>query len=167
MRGNVGASGLARVHPNTIVAPDAYIGPFCLIGEMAENKATWGQPILTPPVTIGAESVLSGHVTVDAGTDGPTVIGARAFIMKHVHIGHDVRIGDDVTIAPHASIGGRVTICDRVNIGMGAAIHPRVTIPEGCMIGMNAVITKRTELAPWRKYAGNPARDIGSNEDRK
>jgi carbonic anhydrase/acetyltransferase-like protein (isoleucine patch superfamily) len=47
---------------------------------------------------------------------------------------------------------------------MNAAIHQKVKVPEGCMIGMGAVITKRTVLKSNSKYAGVPAKFIGSND---
>jgi len=51
-----------------------------------------------------------------------------------------------------------------VNLGLNAVVHQRVIIPENCMIGMGAVITKKTQMIPQQKYAGNPAKWIGVNE---
>lgn len=166
MRGNKGVHGTAIVHPNVVLGKDVHIGPFCIIGAMAENKATWDENIPTPPVIIGDNTIITGHVTIDAGTDGPTVIGSGCFIMKHVHIGHDAQVGNDVTMAPGVCIGGRVIIENKVNIGMNATVHPRQTLREGAMIGMSTVITKKTEVERMGKYAGNPARYIGSNAAR-
>lgn len=165
MRGNKGVHGTAIVHPNVVLGKDVHIGPFCIIGAMAENKATWDENIPTPPVIIGDGTVITGHVTIDAGTEGPTRIGNGCFIMKHVHIGHDAQVGNDVTMAPGVCIGGRVTIEDKVNIGMNATVHPRQTLREGAMIGMSTVITKGTLIEAYRKYAGNPAHDLGSNKE--
>jgi UDP-N-acetylglucosamine acyltransferase len=84
--------------------------------------------------------------------------------MKGVHIGHDCHIWDDVIISCGAKIGGHTYIMEKVNIGLNAVIHQRQTIAEGCMIGMGSVVTKKLITKPYSKYAGNPAKYIGSNE---
>lgn len=151
----------AVIGENVEIGDGTYIGPFCIIGYPAEHKAYWDKPV--GKVIIGKNCVITGHVTIDAGTENPTFIGDNCWFLKHSHIGHDAVIGNNVTISCGAKIGGHSIIHDNCNIGLNACIHQWSDIPEGCMIGMNAAVTKKLEMEPYRKYAGVPAKDIGSN----
>lgn len=145
----------AQIHPS------AYIGPFCIIGYPAENRATWPQ---TPfGVVIKQDAILAGAVTVDAGTVRDTVVGERCFLMKGAHLGHDVILAEDVTIACGAKIGGHVTIGKGANIGLNAIVHPRQSIPPFCMLGAGTVITKTAVIKPFDVWAGNPGRFLKFN----
>jgi len=176
------------IHPTAVIGPNVkmgtgnYIGPFCIIGYPAEHKAYWTKEdieyeyflagkyhtipahlIRTGSVEIGDNCVFTGHVTVDAGTEGITTIADRCWFLKHSHVGHDALICQGSTISCGAKIGGHATIGLDCNIGLNACIHQRVKVPQGCMIGMNAAVTKKLEMNPFRKYAGVPAKDIGPN----
>ena len=154
------------IHPTAVIADNVeigdncYIGPFCVIGYPAEWK---GHEEENAGVIIGSGTRLTGHVTIDSGTSKPTKIGNNCYIMKHAHVGHDAHVWSDVTISCGAKIGGHCSILPKVNIGLNAVIHQKVQVPEGCMIGACAFIGKKTELKPYRKYAGVPAKDIGEN----
>jgi UDP-N-acetylglucosamine acyltransferase len=82
--------------------------------------------------------------------------------MKHAHIGHDCIIQDNVTISCGAKIGGHSIIKAYSNIGLNAVLHQFTTIERGCMIGASAFIKCATE--EFSKYAGVPAKKIGTNE---
>ncbi len=145
----------------TSIYDNVYIGPLCLIGEPAENRATWPEQPFGVEIHNGA--ILCKLVTVDAGTIQNTIIGKRVMLMAHSHVGHDAIIGDDVTIACGAKIGGHCEVGKGSNIGLNAVIHPRVKIPQGCMIGASAVVTKHLELKPFCCYVGNPAKFLRWN----
>lgn len=155
------------IHPTALIAPGVkmgtgnYIGPFCIIGYPAEHKTFWGKD--QKGVEIGNDNILTGHITIDAGTEHPTSLGDSIWMLKHSHVGHDAVIGNHATISCGAKVGGHAIIGPATNIGLNACIHQWVDVPEGCMIGMNAAVTKKTALEPFRKYAGVPAKDIGSN----
>lgn len=156
-----------NIHPTAIIGPNVeigegnYIGPFCIIGMPAEHKGFWPD---CGKVVIGDDNIITGHVTIDAGTDRPTVIGNDCFVMKHSHVGHDAYIGDRATISCGAKIGGHTIVENGANIGLNAVIHQKQTIKEGCMIGMGSVVTKKLQTEPFKTYAGNPARLIGEND---
>lgn len=153
------------IHPTAVIGPNVkigvgcYIGPLCVIGFPAEwklNKNDKG-------VIIGNYTTLTGLVTVDSGGEDATQIGNDCYLMKHSHVGHDAVLCNDVTLSCGAKIGSHVFIADGVNIGLNACIHQKKIIASRCMIGMGSVITKGLVMQPGRKYAGNPAKDIGPN----
>jgi UDP-N-acetylglucosamine acyltransferase len=153
------------IHPTAIIGQDVilgdnnYIGAYCIIGDPAEHKKYWGQR--PNKVLIGNNNIITGLVTIDAGTEKPTFIGDNCFIMKHAHIGHDCKINDNVIISCGAKIGGHSSIDKNSNIGLNAVLHQWSIIAEGCMIGASAFFKGESE--PFTKYAGVPARKLGKN----
>ena len=150
----------AIIGDNVILGDNNYIGAYCIIGDQAEHKKYWLQP--KGKVIIGNGNMITGLVTIDAGTEDITTIGDNCFIMKHAHIGHDCQIKDNVTISCGAKIGGHSIIKEYSNIGLNAVLHQFTIIEQGCMIGASAFI--KGETKEFSKYAGVPARKIGTNE---
>lgn len=153
------------IHPTAIIGDNVeigdnnYIGAYCIIGDKAEHKKHWDKP--TGKVYIGDNNVITGLVTIDAGTEVTTFIGDNCFIMKHSHIGHDCIIHSGVTISCGAKIGGHSIIGKSSNIGLNAVLHQFSHIKQGCMIGASAFFKGESE--PFTKYAGVPARKLGIN----
>ena len=133
------------------------IDPQAVIGEPPEMR-TWadGMPMQAPVIHPMAR--LEAFVTVDAGLEEPTRIGAFTWLMKHVHVGHDAQIGENCEFAPHCSVGGHVVIEDGVRVGQGALFKPFVRVGKGARIGMGAVVIR--DVPPGEVWAGNPARRI-------
>lgn len=151
----------AIIYPNVIIEDDVYIGPYCVIGAPPEWK---GKESNSKGVYIGQGTRLTGFVTIDSGAEGVTYIGKNCYIMKHTYIAHDCYLRDNVTISAGVCLAGMVEIGKGTNIGMNASVHQKVSVPGGCMIGMGTVITKKTRLQSDSKYAGVPAKYIGSND---
>lgn len=107
------------------------------------------QPEIDPTARIEA------FVTVDAGLKAPTKIGARTWLMKHVHVGHDATIGEDCELSPGTIIGGHVQVGDGVKFGVGALVRPFVKIGTGARIGCGAVVVK--DVPAGEVWVGNPA----------
>ena len=150
----------AIIGDNVILGDNNYIGAYCIIGDPAEHKKYWEQS--KGKVFIGDNNIITGLVTIDAGTENDTIIESNCFIMKHAHIGHDCHICNNVTISCGAKIGGHSIIEQYSNIGLNAVLHQFTIIKQGCMIGASAFIKGATE--EFSKYAGVPARKIGTNE---
>lgn len=153
----------AVIDDRVIIGDNVYIGPNCTIGFPAEYKDSFGEH-QDFTVVIKSGSKITGNVTIDAGTIKNTEIGSNSMIMKGCHIGHDVVIGEDVTMSPHCCIGGLVIIERGVNLGMGAIIHPRQRLGSYSMIGMSTVVTKRAIIKPGYIYVGSPSKEIGINQ---
>ena len=151
----------AIVYDNVELGDNIFIGPYCIIGAPAEFKKYWDKE--PGKVKIGDGCVLTGHVTIDAGTEDITTVGEGVWMLKHSHVGHDAWIGNNATISCGAKIGGHTIVRANCNIGLNAVIHQRQEIAPSCMIGMGAVVTKKLITEPFQKYAGNPAKWIGEN----
>lgn len=150
----------AIIGDNVVLGDNNYIGAYCIIGDPAEHKKHWDKQ--KGKVYIGDNNIITGLVTIDAGTEEPTIIQNGCFIMKHAHIGHDCIIQNNVTISCGAKIGGHSIIKEYSNIGLNAVLHQFTTIEIGCMVGASAFIKGATE--EFTKYAGVPAKNIGINE---
>jgi UDP-N-acetylglucosamine acyltransferase len=166
----------AFVHPTAIVYDNVYIGEGCYIGPLCVVGAPPEHPEMNPldyyveerikgdySTMIIAGAKLFGHVTVDAGMERTTIVGSYCIMMKHSHVGHDARIGANVTIACGAKVGGHSVISNYCNLGLNSAIHQRSELAEGIMVGACAFV-KGEWQAPWRIIAGVPAGDIGENK---
>ena len=155
------------IHPTALIADNVimgtgnYIGPYCVIGFPPEHADYF--PNSPFGVEIGDNNKITGHVTIDAGTEDDTIMGDNNFIMKRVHIGHDCDLNNNIRISPNAVLGGHTWIEDYANIGMGAIIHQNQTIKKGCMIGMGAIVCKNLQMDEFDTIFGNPARVIGKN----
>jgi acyl-[acyl carrier protein]--UDP-N-acetylglucosamine O-acyltransferase len=133
------------------------IHPTAIIGDPPEHR-DWkpGDPLYHPQIDETAR--VFALVTVDSGRRGPTRVGARTWLMKHVYIGHDAVIGADCELAAGTVIAGHVTIGDRVRVGVNACVRPFINVGEGARIGAGAVVVKDVE--PGVVVAGNPARPL-------
>lgn len=112
-------------------------------------------------VHIGDRTILRELTAVQQGTIRPTVVGSDCFIMDKVHIAHDNRIGDRVTLACYVALAGHVEIGDDATIGLSATIHQRRIVGAGAMVGMQSAVTK--DVRPFEVVKGNPARPGGVN----
>jgi len=171
-------SSLAIVHPNSIIGvgnticegviiregvqigDNNYFGPYCIIGDTPEKIGyfeTFGK------VIIGSNNRFTKQVTIDSGTNDVTIVKSNVTMLKNAHVGHDAKIENGVILSCNVCIGGHTVVKLNSNFGLGAVAYQRLIIPSNCMIGMNSTVTKKTVLQSGRKYAGSPARDIGSN----
>jgi len=149
----------AIIGENVILGDNNYIGAYCIIGDPAEHKKFWDEQ--KGKVYIGDNNIITGLVTIDAGTKDITFIGNNCFIMKHAHIGHDCMIKDNVTISCGAKIGGHSIIKNNSNIGLNAVLHQFSIIEQGCMIGASAFFKGQSK--EYSKYAGVPAKYLSPN----
>lgn len=133
-----------------------------MIGHAPEHRSFFGTSARGLPPDIHPTARVEAYVTVDSGVDRPTKVGARTWLMKKVHVGHDARIGSNCDLAPMANIGGYAEVGDNVKIGMSAIVLPYRVIGDGARIGAGAVVTKNVPAG--ETWAGNPARRLEDNE---
>lgn len=95
--------------------------------------------------------------TVDAGTLGPTVLRRGVRLDAHVHVGHNVEVGDATMVAAQSGFAGSVKIGAGVRIGGQAGIADHVRVGDGAQIAAKAGVIG--DVPPRVVVAGYPAVD--------
>ena len=159
-----GVHRLAEVDSTAVVAADASIGPFTVVGRGAR---------------IGARTVVHPHVTIGAGAQigDDCVIHSRVSVRERVHIGHRVILQDGavvgsdgfgfalrpdgthhkipqiggVVVEDDVEIGANATI-DRpavgeTRIGAGSKIDNLVQVAHGVTIGRDVLLAAQVGIA--------------------
>jgi UDP-N-acetylglucosamine acyltransferase len=129
-----------RILAHAQIIGDVTIGSGCLIGRgaiLGEEPQSIGFKSSTPSgVRIGEGNTIRELVTVHRSitAEALTVIGDRNYIMAGVHLGHDVRAGDDNILANNCLIGGHVKIGNRTFLGGGSCFHQFIRLGDLCMV---------------------------------
>ena len=108
------------------------LGPRCrvylgaLVGEEPQDHRF--KPGTVAHTVIGSDTTIREYVTIHRSPfeGGITSVGDRTLLMAFVHLGHDVRVGNRVTIANQTGISGHVIIED------GAVLSGYVLIHQFC-----------------------------------
>jgi UDP-N-acetylglucosamine acyltransferase len=138
------------------------IHPTAIIGDPPEDAAWLANGAESVPPAIDHTARIEAFVSVDAGTVRPTFVGARTWLLKRSHVGHDAWVGDDVLVATGAVIGGHAVIGHRAKIGLNATILPFRVVGDGAVVGAGAVVTR--DVPSEATVVGNPARLLQSHE---
>lgn len=117
----------AQISPSAIVADDAYIGHYVVIGD---------------DCVVGANTIIQSHVKIDDGVE----IGKDCFIDSHVTLTGFAKIGDRVRIHANTMIGGegfgfapyqgkwnRIAQLGSVRIGNDARIGSNCSVDRGAL----------------------------------
>jgi UDP-3-O-[3-hydroxymyristoyl] glucosamine N-acyltransferase len=151
----------ATLHDNVIVHAGAVLGSdgFGYVRDPATGKyekfPQQGRLEIHDHVEIGANS------TIDRGALDVTIIGRGSKLDNLVHIGHNVRIGENVVIAAQTGISGSSVVEDEVIIGGQVGIAEHVTIKKGAILGAKCgVPSGKTIQGGGVVYWGIPARPI-------
>jgi UDP-N-acetylglucosamine acyltransferase len=154
---------LAHVHlaGHTTIGARTVIYPFASLGAPPQSVKYKGGPTR---LIVGTDCDIRESVTMSIGTEdggGLTVVGNRCFFMAGSHVGHDCRVGSDVTFANNAVLGGHVSVGDHAFLGGQAAVHQFVRIGEGAMIGGLSGVTR--DVIPFGFAFGPKAELVGLN----
>jgi UDP-3-O-[3-hydroxymyristoyl] glucosamine N-acyltransferase len=115
-----------RIHGNSVIGADGF--GYVQDGGIHRKVPQVGNVVIGDDVEIGA------GVTIDRGALGSTTIGKGTKIDNHVHIAHNVAIGEhclmcaQVGIAGSAKVGNYVVMGGQVGIASHLKIGDRVTI---------------------------------------
>jgi UDP-N-acetylglucosamine acyltransferase len=152
--------GPTRIGDRVRIGPGAHIGGPPEISTERQNDA-WMGDLDHHEVVVGADTMVRDHVVVHHGSVRPTVIGERCWIFSGAYIGHDVVIGDDVTVSAGVALGGHVTVRRGANIGLNVSVHQRRSIGALSMVGMGTAVTR--DVPPFATAYGVPPRVHGVN----
>ncbi len=131
----------------------------CLGAKPQDKKYREGESFLE----IGDENVIREYVTMHPGSapGKKTVIGDRNFFMVASHVGHDCRVGSDVTLANESALSGHVVIEDQVVIGGISGVHQFCRVGKLAMVGAMSKVVM--DVLPFSVCDGHPARFCGVN----
>lgn len=120
-----------------------------------EQSPQIGRLMIEDDVEIGANS------TIDRGALDETRICCGTKIDNLVHIGHNVRLGENVIIAAQTGLSGSVTIGDNVVMGGQVGIGDHARVESGAMLGGQCGILPRKVLrGKGIVFWGTPARPV-------
>jgi UDP-3-O-[3-hydroxymyristoyl] glucosamine N-acyltransferase len=144
------------IHGNAVIgadgfsfAPDLMSATAFTAGVQVTRIHSLGNVEIGDDVEIGACS------TVDRATLESTRIGRGSKIDDHVHIGHNVVIGESCIICGMVGISGSVVIGDRVRLGGGVGIGDHVRIGEQAVVAAGSGVA--TNVPAGAFVSGYPA----------
>lgn len=133
----------AVIGPRVVLGARVVVGPYAVVGgpgfgwvvgATGARRAVpqLGGVLLDDDVYVGA------HCTIDSGTLGPTRIGKRTKLDAHVHVGHNVTIGEGCIVAAQAGFAGSVTLGQGVLVGGQAGFADHVVVGDGARVAAKA-----------------------------
>jgi UDP-3-O-[3-hydroxymyristoyl] glucosamine N-acyltransferase len=162
---NVEIAANTLLHPNVVLEYDTVIGKNVIIqsgtvigsdgygyttDEQGHHKIPQlGRVIIEDGVEIGA------NVTIDRGTNQPTVVQKGTKIDNLVQIAHNVQVGQENLIVAQVGIAGSSRLGRRVTVAGQAGIVDHTKIGTNTTIASNSLVTKDTPEGVF--YSGNPA----------
>lgn len=117
-----------------------YFGQGAIIGGDPQDRKWHGEPTF---LKIGDDNHFREYVTIHRANNegGATTVGDRNFLMAYTHLGHNVTVMNDVTMANSVGVSGHCTIEDFVTIGGMCGVHQWVRIGRLAMVaGMSGIV---------------------------
>ena len=152
---HVNVTGVTTIGEHTVVYP------FASLGTPPQSTGYRGG---ATRLIVGNNCHIREGVTISTGTEDHgevTTIGDHCFLMANSHVGHDCRVGNNVTFANGAVLGGHVQVADFVFVGGNTAVHQHVRVGEGAMLGGMSGITR--DVIPFGFAFGPKAVLVGLN----
>ena len=112
-------------------------------------------------VEIGDDVEIGANTTVDRGALDLTIIGRGTKLDNLVHVGHNVRIGEDVVVAAQTGFSGSITVENGAVIGGQVGIGDHARIEKGVILGSQCgVLPKKVVRGAGVVFWGTPARPL-------
>ena len=157
------------IYHNVVVGDEVSIGSDCVIKSGAVigeegfgfERDSHGRAVRLPhigKVVIGNNVEIGSLTTVCRGTLADTVISDGAKIDDHVHIAHNVLVGEDAFVIACAEISGGVRIGKQAWVAPNTSVLNQLNIGEKSTIGLGAVVVRNVEAETV--VVGNPARPL-------
>lgn len=144
------------VHANAVIGSDGFSFAPDLMGPIAFTPdVTLMRVHSLGSVVVGDDVEIGACTTVDRATLESTRIGCGTKIDNHVHIGHNVTIGESCIVCGMVGISGSVTIGDRVRLGGGVGIGDHVKIGDQAVVAAGSGVGTNVEAGSF--VSGYPA----------
>jgi len=137
------------IHPGAVIGADG-------LGLYFDQKRHHKVPHIGG-VRIGDDVEIGACSCIDRAKFGFTVIGSGTKIDNHVHVGHNVRVGEHCVLAGQTGISGSVRIGEYCVFGGRAGSVDNVTIGDGVRVAGVSTVTK--DVASGAMVSGYPAQD--------
>jgi UDP-3-O-[3-hydroxymyristoyl] glucosamine N-acyltransferase len=110
---------------------------------------------------IGDYVEIGANVTIDRGGLEDTVIGSGTKIDNLVHIGHNVKLGENVVIAAQTGISGSSSVGTGAILGGQVGIGEHAHLEEGVILGgQSGVLSNKVFRGKGIACFGTPARPL-------
>jgi UDP-3-O-[3-hydroxymyristoyl] glucosamine N-acyltransferase len=173
---SVGAGAIimagARLGPGCVIEPQAVIYGRVVLGRRVRvgAGAVVGRPgfgwASGPGGSVKRVPQLGGVVahddveigplaTIDAGTLGPTVLGRGVRLDAHVHVAHNVQLGDGTMVAAQSGFAGSVRVGRFVRVGGQVGVADHVAVGDRAELAAKAGVIG--DIAAGQTVAGYPA----------
>ena len=144
------------IHANAVIGADG----FSYAPDLASPTAFVPGMVVTRVHSLGTVEIadeveIGACTTIDRSTVETTRIGRATKIDNHVHIGHNVTVGESCMICGMVGISGSVRIGDRVRLGGGAGVADHVSIGDQAIIGAGSGVA--SNIAAGVFVSGFPA----------
>ena len=105
-----------------------------MLGGAPQDKKFHGEDSY---VRIGDNNTIREYVTIHraSGEGETTILGNGNMLMAYCHVGHNCKIGDNITMANYCGVSGHVIVEDKVVFGAYAGVHQKVRVGQLAMIG--------------------------------
>src|ERR1043166_1800995 len=145
------------VHYNAVIGSDGF--SFLPVpqrkGGPAPAKAIPTRVHSLGNIVIGDDVEIGACSTIARATLETTRIGDGTKLDNHVHIGHNVTIGEACLIAGMVGISGSVVVGDRVMMGGGVGIADHISIGSDSMVAAASMVG--SNVGDGARVAGYPA----------
>lgn len=134
-----------------------------VLGAIPQDKKYAGE---ATRLEIGDHNLIREFCTFNLGTvqdEGVTSIGDHNWIMAYVHLAHDCRLGNHLTIANCTQLAGHVKIEDFATLGGYTAVHQFCRIGAYAMIGADSLLLQ--DVPPYVTVGGSPVQAHGTNSE--
>jgi UDP-3-O-[3-hydroxymyristoyl] glucosamine N-acyltransferase len=157
------------IYHNAVIGDEVVIGQRCVIKSCAVlgeegfgfERDAKGKAVRLPhigTVVIGDEVEVGSLTTICRGTLGDTILRNGCKIDDHVHIAHNVDVGEDAFVIACAEVSGGVKIGPRAWIAPNASVLNQLTIGADAVVGLGGVVVK--SVSDGAVVVGNPAKQL-------
>lgn len=158
---NVQVGDGTRIDPHVVIETNTTIGKDCVIlsgavlGGAPQDKKFHGEESF---VKIGDNNIIRECVTIHraSGEGEATVLGDGNMLMAYCHVGHNCKLGNNITMANYVGISGHVLVEDKVVFGGFVGVHQNVRIGKLAMIGGMSKIVQ--DVPPFAIVDGRPTK---------
>jgi UDP-3-O-[3-hydroxymyristoyl] glucosamine N-acyltransferase len=141
------------LHPGVVVGADGF--GFIQVEGRHKKIPQLGTVEIGDDVEIGANS------TVDRARFGKTIVGRGTKTDDHVHIAHNVKIGENCILVAQVGIAGSSVIGDGAIIAGQGGVSDHVNVGKGARL--LAVAVALQDVPEGATYSGVPAHDHAEN----